>query len=1369
MAKYLINGSTYEIPDDVQGDQLTKTLEHLSEQAQAPAQASQAVPQDNVKKFLDFLGKAEGANYDVIVGGKKFNDFSKHPGVVGLTTKEGPSTAAGKYQITKTTYSEFAPKLGITDFSPESQDKIALAIIEKHGVLDAVKSGDFQTAIGKLGGRWASLPSSPYSQPKRSQDWVQKELGTTPAAPSSAAPTASPEVSPTGYKPFAKVKEKVDPKTLYQDQDWLQASRQMYRMRERKEFEGAEADLADWGKDFMGNFNFNLVDMGRYAASLHSAPQEDKEAFLYMMDTYDNTEWTGEGAWRGFKGLATDPTTYVGLGTLGIGTAGKVAAQVALKQGIKEMVKKAAGRTGVIAGIEGGIYGATDNSIRQSVEVSAGRKESISGTELAIATGVSATGGLVLGTAGDVAAQKIVGLVRGSRKSNTPVPQPTGQPRVDPAVNPDVVPGSPLDAAGTPQPLSGTILTADEIAAATARKQKGRLPEDDAVPELSPDAPDLVVPELNTGLRNTPQSIDEIETLGEGIASQLRGMDNRDMSQAVEKARRASRSLEEHKAISMGFTIYAKEVKLQIAELAKLRDLHPDSAKFAEWGDEIKALEARESALLADDAYGSFAGSLLNQRKYGLGEAQGVTIESLMADQALSRADAENTYMRLVEASRNTVEAQKIARTYDGQIVNAMADGDMQKVTRLSVMKWRELEAIADNNLKTPAGYMDKINEAAISNVFSPTTIAVNLVPSALKTLAIPVARALVTDPLEKATRVRMTASYAAMKSAFPMALRAAKASYKYEQSLLTRDSGRLMDGELSISGRKGGIIRFFPRILNATDEFLGQINYHSYLAGEAAAKAAISGAEAGLKGKALNDRIAKASKDAIEEAYKPSSGEELIKPIVNKGVNLGLTGEDLIKFVEREAVKDPEVLRHGSDKEALDFVRDVLYKRRFSGDNKILGINVSQGAVSYEEAVSKIPAMKFVLGQLFFRTPIRVFEEGVRLTPGLQVIAPGFVDDLAGKNGVNRQARAQGEALASLAIAGAVLTMYAEGRVKGDGAYNDWKQSRHREDSAMPGAYTLEMEDGSTWSFRGFDPIATPVKMMLNSLERLDRLAIREAQGELIDKSQWDKALAGITVGTGAIASALRDANLVAGLDGTIKAGEMFFDPEEKEGAMLKYMGERLKLLVPNTLHKIAKENDPTIKDPATFWQVVESRLFGLGGEDIKSSKAYDVLGDARRPADTGTLWNIFSVATPEERTRGKSEEAQVVMQELDRLSKVTGAVFAPPLKHRMTGDFDLRTVMTSDGTETLYDRWQTNFRALKPEQYLYPIVTTEMPDGTFKHRGVRVDAVNEVLGQLREAAFMQMLTEERRVFDELIKQHTNKAYAKAGLFDYK
>lgn len=137
----------------------------------------------NTRHFLDFLGRAEGADYNTIVGGGKFDSYDAHPNIVGLRTAEGPSTAAGRYQITGTTYRDVAPKLGITDFSPESQDRIALELIKRKGALQDIENGDFNAAIAKLGGTWASLPSSPYSQPKRSQSWVEQTLNSIiPAA-----------------------------------------------------------------------------------------------------------------------------------------------------------------------------------------------------------------------------------------------------------------------------------------------------------------------------------------------------------------------------------------------------------------------------------------------------------------------------------------------------------------------------------------------------------------------------------------------------------------------------------------------------------------------------------------------------------------------------------------------------------------------------------------------------------------------------------------------------------------------------------------------------------------------------------------------------------------------------------------------------------------------------------------------------------------------------------------------------------------------------------------------------------------------------------------------------------------------------------
>lgn len=1438
MAIYEINGSTYELPDSLTGDALSNSIKQLS--AQAPV--SQPEHGENVKKFLSFLSKSEGADYSTIVGGGKFTDFSRHPNVAAVKTADGISSAAGRYQITKTTYDEIAPKIGVTDFSPESQDKIAIELLRRKGALEDVQSGNFKNAVNKLGGVWASLPSSTYKQFKRSKEWTDAELaklnpissayaGDEKVQPKQGETTLSDLITgktPQAYKPFARVRDNIDPKTLNDDYDWLMASYKVYQLTEGKPFQGSTQDLAEWGKDKFGWFNSNIPAMSFQANEvIRKGSQEQKEAFLYMMNTYDNTNFSWEGTKRWAKGIATDPTTYVGLESLGLG---KAAATIAAKEAAKNALIKAIGRTGLIAGAEGGIITGVDNTIRQGVEVDAGAKKEFSTGELVKAAGTGATVGVVLGTSADLAFQKISKLF----KKNAPVEETPsvnaqertieGEPNVSPSETPSTSPASttqatevplvvrPNETTGLPEirPEDGGTfgvaaievdehgnlvfpredepnvnLTDEEIAATVQRQQAGRRAEDEIIPTFSEDTPEVKVdvPEINTGLRTTRVEGEAAAKLGkeelnahaDTIVKQLNELDTASLEKVLEQFRTGKYSLEEQRVIAKAVQIHSNELRLSLAETLKQKvQLEQVKNQSAAQQAKIKELEAKAAQLeerlaapsLADDAYGSFSGTLLQDRQNtGLPGAQKLSVESIMAETGATRQEAELAYIQAVEDSQTSAAAKAIQDKYDAEFDAAVAAGDFKEATRIASLKHRHLEALADEKAKAGGTFMQRLNEFAISNVFTIKTVLVNLVPSLAKTIVIPALKAILSNPLERATRIEMMASYSAMKATMGAARKAAWAAYKYEQALLTRDGSRLLEGELAMTGKLGGALRFFPRILNATDEFLSQINYSSFIAGRSAAEAAIKGAERGLKGAELDTYIKSQTTRALNESLKPAQSEELIRPIINKGVNLGLSGEDLARYVEREAAKNPEALRHGSDEEALNFARDVLYKRRFSGDG-----TASAGAQAYEQFTNRVPSFRFVMGQLFFRTPIRVFEEGIRLTPGIQILAPKFLADLSGKNGQLRMIRAQGEALTSLAITGSILTLYGQGQITGDGAYDSWKQGRAGGDTGKQPPYTIKLDDGSYWSYRNLDPIATPIKIMINGMERMDKLRIRQAQGEFVDASAYQQAMSFITVGTTAIAAALRDANLVAGINGTIKIATDALDPEANDSALIKLFGEKLSLLVPNTLHKIAKDNDPTIKDPVTFWQVVEERLKSVGfeKEDVKSSYSYDMLGHPRQLADTGSLWNMFSTTSQEELARGRTPEELYVLGEMDRLSKVTGATFTPPLKNALIGDVDLRTIMASDGKQTLYDKWQGEYSKLPVAKALAPILRAPLPDGTFKYKAAKVQETQEVIKEFQQAAFLKMMVTEKRVVDEYQNNVLNKARGRAGQFDY-
>lgn len=137
----------------------------------------------NVIAFLDMLAYSELGSqakndedgYNVIVGGKTFQDYDDHPRVlVPLPNLGIKSTAAGRYQFLSRTWDGIVKKLGLPDFSPISQDKGAIELIRGRGALDAVRSGRFAGAVNLCRKEWASLPGAGYGQSERSLKALEK-------------------------------------------------------------------------------------------------------------------------------------------------------------------------------------------------------------------------------------------------------------------------------------------------------------------------------------------------------------------------------------------------------------------------------------------------------------------------------------------------------------------------------------------------------------------------------------------------------------------------------------------------------------------------------------------------------------------------------------------------------------------------------------------------------------------------------------------------------------------------------------------------------------------------------------------------------------------------------------------------------------------------------------------------------------------------------------------------------------------------------------------------------------------------------------------------------------------------------------------
>lgn len=166
----------------------------------------------NVRKMLDLIAYSEGVKhgYHTMFGNSRIGDLSRHPGVSKsfrqTDGKSNTTTAAGRYQFLKGTWNSLARKYGLSDFSPRSQDIAALALIAEKGQLQNVVKGNLREAVSKLGGVWASLPSSPYKQPKHSWATIDQFLtnGTWKGKSTTSSATPAPTAETT-TDPFASV------------------------------------------------------------------------------------------------------------------------------------------------------------------------------------------------------------------------------------------------------------------------------------------------------------------------------------------------------------------------------------------------------------------------------------------------------------------------------------------------------------------------------------------------------------------------------------------------------------------------------------------------------------------------------------------------------------------------------------------------------------------------------------------------------------------------------------------------------------------------------------------------------------------------------------------------------------------------------------------------------------------------------------------------------------------------------------------------------------------------------------------------------------------------------------------------------------
>ena len=135
----------------------------------------------NLKAFLTMIAESEGTNYgtdngyNLLFGSTEkrplyFTSYKDHPRIFKTFGNGKKSSAAGRYQILARIYDYYKNLLQLPDFSPESQDKIAIQMIKECKAMPLIESGNLAGAVKACNHIWASLTGAGYGQHEHDLD-----------------------------------------------------------------------------------------------------------------------------------------------------------------------------------------------------------------------------------------------------------------------------------------------------------------------------------------------------------------------------------------------------------------------------------------------------------------------------------------------------------------------------------------------------------------------------------------------------------------------------------------------------------------------------------------------------------------------------------------------------------------------------------------------------------------------------------------------------------------------------------------------------------------------------------------------------------------------------------------------------------------------------------------------------------------------------------------------------------------------------------------------------------------------------------------------------------------------------------------------
>ncbi len=212
--------------------------------------------------------------------------------------------------------------------------------------------------------------------------------------------------------------KKLTEEKIKKDPKWIEASKEIYEWDWQRKNPNKKVPVlsdegyAQYGLEYGSGLSFSDVDLVREGQAIGNATDNQKQAFVNIMDMYDAKEASWAGAGRAFKNIINpleSPTTYLGIGAGKIASTGaKQLAKNQIKQNIlKSLVTSKPGRYALIGSAEGSAYGGAYETARQRAKIRSEAQKEYKPGDIAKASGVGLLFGGSLGATSGVLLQAL--------------------------------------------------------------------------------------------------------------------------------------------------------------------------------------------------------------------------------------------------------------------------------------------------------------------------------------------------------------------------------------------------------------------------------------------------------------------------------------------------------------------------------------------------------------------------------------------------------------------------------------------------------------------------------------------------------------------------------------------------------------------------------------------------------------------------------------------------------------------------------------------------------------------------------------------------------------------------------------------------